>query len=64
MYCKRHLKKYRFNQFLAYIPTSYPLKTPENVWFSGVFRGYKTGTFARNELQISINLANILNIGF
>ena len=64
MYCKRRLKKSRFNQLLANIPTSYPLKTPENVWFSGVFRGYKIGTFARNELQISINLVNILNIGF
>ena len=29
------------NSFLANIPILYPLKTPENLWFSGVFWGYK-----------------------
>ena len=28
----------------------YPLKAPENLWFSGVFRGYKMRIFARNGL--------------
>ena len=38
------------NPFLAYVPILYPLETPENLWFSGVFRGYKMGTLARNGL--------------
>ena len=37
------------NPFLANFPILYSLKTPENLWFSGVFRGYKMGTLARNE---------------
>ena len=39
-----------FNPFLANVPILCPLKTPENFWFSGVFRGYKMGTLARNGL--------------
>ena len=38
-----------FNPFKA--PNAlilYPLKTPENFWFSNVFRGYKMGTLVRN----------------
>ena len=27
------------NPFLANVPILFPLKTPENLWFSGVFRG-------------------------
>ena len=33
---------------LVNVPILYPLKTPENFWFSGVFRGYKMETLARN----------------
>ena len=29
------------NPFLVNVYILYPLKTPENLWFSGVFRGYK-----------------------
>ena len=28
-----------------------PLETPENFWFSGVSKGYKMGTLARNGLS-------------
>ena len=38
------------NPFLANVPILYPLKTPENQKFSGVFRGYKMGTLARTVL--------------
>ena len=38
------------NPFLANIPILYPLKTPENLWFSGVFRRYEMGTLAKNGL--------------
>ena len=38
------------NPYLAKVPNLYPLKTTENLWFSGVFRGYKMGTSARNGL--------------
>ena len=38
------------NRFLANVLILYPLKTPENLWFSGVFRGYKMGALARNRL--------------
>ena len=39
-----------FNPFLANVPILYPLKTPENQKFSGVFMGYKMGTLAKNGL--------------
>ena len=39
-----------FNPFLVIVPILYLLKTPVNLWFSGVFRGYKKGTLARNGL--------------
>ena len=39
------------NTLLAYVPIAYPLKTPKNVWFSGLFRGYKMGTLTRNGLK-------------
>ena len=40
------------NPFLANVPILYLLKTPE-IRFSGVFRGYKMGTLARNGLNYS-----------
>ena len=43
------------NRFLADVPILYPLKTPENQRFSGVFRGYKMGTLARNALKTSFD---------
>ena len=51
-----HLLKLRasnksINLFLANVPILYPVKTPENFWFSGVFMGYKMGTLARNGLS-------------
>ena len=33
--------------FLVYAPILYPLKTPEKIWFSGVFRGYKMGNWPK-----------------
>ena len=47
------------NPFLANVPILYPLKTPENQKFSGVFRGHKMGTLARNGLKTI--LSNILD---
>ena len=60
-------KKTSFNPFLANAPILYPLKTPENLWFSGVFRGYKRGAFARYVVLCAIwshscNLKNAKNI--
>ena len=40
-----------FNPFLANVPISYSLKTPKNLWFSGIFRGNKMGTLARNRIK-------------
>ena len=37
-----------FSLFLANVLILYPLKILENLWFSGVFRGYKIGILARN----------------
>ena len=39
------------NPLLANIPILYPLKTPENLRFSSVFRGYKMGILARSGLR-------------
>ena len=36
--------------FLTDASILYPLKTSENLWFSGVFRGYKMGTLVKNGL--------------
>ena len=43
------------NPFLTNAPILYPLKTPENLWFSDAFRGYKMGTLARNGLMTELN---------
>ena len=49
---KYFYKIYLFiNIFPANGPILEPLKTPENLWFSGVFRGYKMGILARNGLM-------------
>ena len=37
--------------FWLVFPFCTPLKIPENLWFSAVFREYKMGTLARNELS-------------
>ena len=46
-----------FNPFLANVPILYPLKTLKNLWFFGIFSGYKMGTLARNGLNKSFSLA-------
>ena len=45
------IKNSCFNPFLANVLILYPLKTPENQRFSGVFRGYKMKTLAWNGLK-------------
>ena len=40
-----------FNPFLTNVPILYPLKTPENIWFSGVIMCYKMGAMTRNRLK-------------
>ena len=35
--------------FWAMLTFSVSLKTPENIWFSRVFRGYKMGTLGKQE---------------
>ena len=49
--------KHHINPFYANLPFLYPLKTTENPWFSGIFRGYTNGTLAmanawKNELTV------------
>ena len=53
------------NLFLVNVLILYPLKTLENLWFSGVFRGYKMGTLARNESKASnrASTKSILRVG-
>ena len=41
-----------FIPFVTNVPILYPLKTPENLSFSGAFRGCKMRTLARNGLKI------------
>ena len=48
------------NPFLANAPILYPLKTPVNQWFSGVFRGYKIGKLARNGLNFHIQYQQLM----
>ena len=42
-----------FFPFMAKVLILYPLKIPESQRFSGVFKGYKMGALARNELKVS-----------
>ena len=37
--------------FMAIIPIFCPVKTPENLSFYGVFRGYKMEAFVKNRLM-------------
>ena len=39
-----------FNPFSTNVPLLYPLKTSENLWFSDVFKGYRSGTLVENGL--------------
>lgn len=43
--------KILINSFLANILFLYPLKTPENPWFTGAFKGWKVVTLATNGLR-------------
>ena len=52
------------NPFLANVPISYPLKTPENLWFSGVFRGDEMGTLTRNGLRIYLQARQVFQMIF
>ena len=40
----------KINSFSTNVPLQYPLKTLENLWFSNVFRGYRSGTLVDNGL--------------
>ena len=42
------------NPFLVNIHIIYPLKTPKNLWFSGVFRRYKMRALTRNKLKVLV----------
>ena len=37
-----------FNPFLANVSILHSLKTHEKLWISGIFKGYKMGTFVKN----------------
>lgn len=61
--------KYFFNPFLVNVPTLYPLKTLENIWFSGVFKAYKIGILVTNVLPLTESYwakskGNSNNIGY
>ena len=47
----RSFELHELNRFVANVPILYRMKTPENLWFSGVFRGYKMGALAKNGLK-------------
>ena len=56
LWFKNLLENIHINPFLANVPISFPLKTPENPRLSAVFRGYKTRILARNELKDNIQI--------
>ena len=47
--------KFYLDRYQANVPILNPLKTPESLWFSGVFRGYKTRTLVRNGLLLPLS---------
>ena len=54
----RSFELHELNRFVANVPILYRMKTPENLWFSGVFRGYKMGALARNGVKNCMSLTN------
>ena len=53
---------FMLTHFLPIFPFYTPLKTPENIRISGVFRWYKMGTLAKNGLKSSYhNFNNLAN---
>ena len=44
-----------FIAFLAKVIIFYPLKTPENLRFSGAFRGYKMGTLSQKWVNFGLS---------
>ena len=52
---------YAFKLLLANVPILYPLKTSENLWFSGVFRWCKMKTLAKNGLTHPVLISPILS---
>ena len=46
-----HIFSNGFNPFSTNVPLLYPLKTSENIRFSDVFRGYRSGTLVENGLN-------------
>ena len=56
MFSKRSTKKHKISELIAFLDNGtilYPLKTPENQRFSGVFRGYKIGPLAKIGLSLN-----------
>ena len=47
----------QLNPVPANVPFLYLLKTSENLWFFGVFRGYRNGTLLGNGLK-SVTVTN------
>ena len=52
MCCISFASQRLLNSFLDNVPLAYSLKTPENLWFPGVFRGNKMRTLSINGLSI------------
>ena len=44
------------NPFSTYVPLLYPLKASEDLRFSDVFRGYRSGTLVENGLIFMVHL--------
>ena len=43
-----------YNPFLANVPISYPLRKPENLWFSSFLRGYQMGILSKNKVKMDL----------
>lgn len=51
MFIKTSEQLHLISPLLANVPISYPLTTPENQTFSGIFRGHKVGILTINGLR-------------
>ena len=51
----------QFNQFLPNAPFLYTLKMSENLWFSGIFWGYRNGTLVENGFKY-VDLTTFITI--
>ena len=56
---KQYFSLLLINQFSTKVPLPYPLKISETLWFTDVFRRYRSGTLVENGLISVLNVNDL-----